>query len=33
MLYPLNGRKMYAEFYIKDNTVELLFERYKLVKG
>jgi len=28
-----NGRKMYAEFYIKDNTVELLFERYKLVKG
>ncbi|RLF82538.1 serine hydrolase, partial [Thermococci archaeon] len=31
--YTLSGgRKIYSEFYIKDNTVELLYERYKLVK-
>ncbi|AEC51585.1 beta-lactamase-like protein [Pyrococcus sp. NA2] len=27
-----NGRKMYAEFYIRDGKVDLIFERYKLVK-
>ena len=26
------GRKIYAEFYIKDNIIELIFERYKFVK-
>ncbi|MDK2870648.1 MAG: hypothetical protein PWP39_1883 [Pyrococcus sp.] len=27
-----NGRKMSAEFYIKDNKIELIYERHKLVK-
>ncbi|RLE57482.1 MAG: serine hydrolase [Thermoprotei archaeon] len=26
------GRKFYVEFYIKDGTVELIYERYKLIK-
>jgi len=33
LFYTLSdGRKMYAEFYIKDDKVELIYERQKLVK-